>query len=107
MVNSAFVEDKCWISIGYHTWPSHVTYYLFNEKMGWNNPAFFNNSGFLFWHVTVIMSLVSHSPVHPGRQRQNPLTGSHPSAWLQSQRSRHSSPYVPSCLTTQQTNHLV
>lgn len=36
-------------------------------------------------------------PVHPARQQQWPVTGSQPSAWLQSQRSLQFSPNVPSC----------
>lgn len=36
-------------------------------------------------------------PVHPARQQQWPVTGSHPSAWLQSQCSLQFSPNVPSC----------
>lgn len=38
------------------------------------------------------------SPDHPGRQRQWPVVGWQPSAWLQSQRSAQCSPYVPSCM---------
>lgn len=38
------------------------------------------------------------SPDHPGRQRQWPVVGWQPSAWLQSQRSAQFSPYVPSCM---------
>lgn len=52
----------------------------------------------LLWHSKSSVSLPPLSPDHPGRQRQWPVVGWQPSAWLQSQRSAQLSPYVPSCM---------